>query len=180
MDSDKAGTNITFTASVDSATPTPGPPTADDTDSVILAVAETPPVIDGEGDDASPFIDVLPLIAPVLRLEMGAKLEMIQSREREVYERDDFENKLWSEFTSKRLVLAKNTTIELNLGGIARGEYLLLDATTAVDVSASSGDVQQYWSGITALAIGRGNFERIHLRNTSLTLSSTILVGVTN
>lgn len=180
IDSDQGGKSIIYTGSISSSEPAAGPPTADDTSSVTLVVVDDTSTTDPDSPAAAPFIDVLPLIAPDLKLEMFVRTEMIQSRVREVYERGDFENKFWSEFTSKRLVVATNTTIEVNLGGVERGEYMVLDATTTVDVSAVKGGTQRYWTGVKTLVIARGDFERVHIRNNSTTLKSTILVGVTD
>lgn len=178
VDSDQGGQTIVWTGSVTSGTPDPGSPTGDDITTETMVVVDDTTVLDPDNPAAAPFIDTLPLIAPDLSLEMLVKLEMIQSRQREVYEREDFEDKHWSEFTSKRLVLTTNTTEELNLGGIGRGEYLVLDSTSAVDVSVVRGGTQRYWTNVKTLVIARGDFERVHIRNTSLTVSATILVGV--
>jgi hypothetical protein len=176
VDSDQSGNTLLVIATVSGdLVDTDG---TNNVDSVTLYVADTDSVVDEDNPAAAPFIDVLPLIQPDLRLEVLVRLDMIHKRVREVSVRDDFEDAVWSEFTSKRLVIATNTTEQINLGGVARGEYLMIDATTAVDVSAVRGGTPLYWSGIKSLIVGRGDFEQVHIRNTSTTLTSTILIGV--
>jgi uncharacterized repeat protein (TIGR01451 family) len=176
VDSDQSGSTLLIIATVSGALTDSD--SSNNVDSATLFVANTDSVVDEDNPAAAPFIDVLPLIQPDLRLEVLVKLEMIHKRVREASVRDDFEDAVWSEFTSKRLVIATNTTEQINLGGVARGEYLMINATTAVDVSAVRGGTPLYWSGIKSLIVGRGDFEKVHIRNTSTTLTSTILIGV--
>lgn len=180
VDSDQAGNSLEVSVAHSGGDPSTDTDSSDNTASATLQVEDTEDNTDPSQPGAAPYLDVLPLIQPDLRLEMNTSVKLKRSRVVEALQRFDVEHEFWSECAFKSIRMGTNSTTQVRMGGIARGEYLILEATTAVDVSAVKGDTARYWPSIRHLSIGHGDFERIDLRNASTTLSATVYIGVTD
>jgi uncharacterized repeat protein (TIGR01451 family) len=177
VDDDQDGNTITVTATITGSDPAQDPDTSDNTDSTTITVTDADDPLDDTQPAAQPYLDVRPIYGDDLKLDLNVRFSIIKNRINQIYKRRDYEGQIYREFSARRIVLATNTTMELNLGGIQTGEFFVMEATTAVDVSAVKEDTQRYFPGLTALVIGGGDFERIHLKNNSTTLTSSIMTG---
>jgi uncharacterized repeat protein (TIGR01451 family) len=180
VDDDQAGNTITFTATVTGGNPSQDPDTSDNTDSVILSVIDTADASDPDLPVAQPYLDVRPLRGDDVKLDLNTRFSTIKNRDTKLYQRHDYEGQYFREFSGRRLILATNTTMQLNLGGIQTGEFFMLNATTAIDVSVVKEDTQRYWPSVKTLIVGGGDFEQVYLKNTSTTLTSTVMTGATD
>lgn len=175
VDTGTAGTDLTFTVTVTDGNPGPGGDTSDDTDSTVISVLEEV-VTDPESPAAQPYLDVIPVRTTELQADLNVALQTKRNRLRRHYLRSDTEDRLWRESSLRRLEVGTNTTTKLNLGGIQRGQFLFLESTTQIDVSAGN-DTNLYLSA-KVIVLQDGDFEQVHVRNTSTTASATVLYGV--
>lgn len=178
VDSDQGGSSLTVTVAHGAGDPSTDTDSSDNSDSILLQVVDDTSTIDPEQPGGAPYIDLLPLIRPDLRAEMNVAVTLKRNRVIEALQRFDDENRYWSEHSFRSVVLATNSTTQVRLSGVARGEFLVLQCVTAVDVSAVKGDTARFWPSIRHLSIGRGDFERIDLRNRSTTVTATVYLGV--
>lgn len=176
VDSGTEGTDLVVSAAIDaSSDPGPGGDTSDDSDSVTISVVLPPPE---ESPDLVPFIDALPLKRPVLRLDLNTRFRTVRNRRQENYLRGDIEGVLWSEYRSQRVTIAASTTFEANLSGVLLGEYLVVESDGPVQVSVNGTDDADFLPAAEAVIIGKGQYDRLAIKNPSSTDSVSVLVLV--
>lgn len=175
VDTSTAGTTLTTTATLTDSTPASGVDTGDDTDSVALEV-QTRSIEDPDAPSAQPYLDVVPIKTTELLLHYNVALQTKRNRLRRHYVRSDIEGERWREASLRRIEIGTNTTTKLNLGGIERGVFLMLESSTQIDVSV--GNQTNLYVPAKVVVLQRGDFEQVHLRNQSTTVSATVLYGV--
>lgn len=149
---------------------------ANDVAQVTLTVMEDS-VPGGGGDGDNPYLDVLPIFADYLTLDANCRLQTRVNRERETYVRFDKRRSRFREFSDKRIVVAPSTTLTINMGGIQRGKYIVVESDFAVRVSLStSGD--KYLPAATVVFVAMSDFEILKVQNQSSTTAATVQIGV--
>ena len=175
VDDDQGGNTITPTASYTSSDVT-DTNAANDSDSVILSIVDdTDP--GGGGDGANPYLDVLPIFADYLTLDASCRFQTKVNRIIETYVRFDKRTSRFREFSDKRIIVAPSTTLTINMGGVQRGKYIVVEADSAVRVSLStSGD--KYLPAATVVFVAMSDFEILKVQNQSSTTAATVQIGV--
>jgi len=167
-----------FTVTVDaSSDPPPGGTLADDTDSTTIEIL-APDITDPEAPAAAPFLDVLPIQATELLLDMNIAALTKRNRRRRDYVRSDIEEQRWRECSLRCIEIGPDTTTKLNLGGIERGQFAFVESSTQVDVSI--GNATDLYIPARVVVLQDGDFEQLHIRNNSTTVTATVIYGVTD
>lgn len=155
-----------------------GDPTVDSDSSNNSATVTITAVINPEDDPTqTPFLDVAPIYAPVLMAEINAIFRTRRNKITQHELRGDFEDRSWREFTGRRITVAPSTTLTVT-SSIERADFLVLEATGAIEVSASAGDTDSYFPAATRLAVLDGSFSKLKLRNPSASASVDVLLVV--
>ena len=150
-----------------------GGTTSDDTSTVTytgLAIA-------GESNPDSaarvPLVDVLPTVEPRFKLTANARLRTDRNRQREIYVRSDLEEELFSEYRSAVVNLVTNTSLTLNMGGVARASYIMFESDNAVQVKMNAGT---FLPAAKMMSLLGGGVSAITLKNASTTNIAEIYV----
>ncbi len=175
VDSDQAGNTITPTFTWTSGAPSTGGDTSDDTDSITLSVVDTDDPENPEGTGVVPFLDVLPIFTRDLTLALNMRMSSKKNRLRRHYLRADIEDRRWREFSTKRITLATNTSMQVNLGGIERGDFLFMQSTTLINIAV--GNSTNLYVPAKVLVLSDGDFEQVWIQNTSTTLTADVWIG---
>lgn len=134
-----------------------------------------PDYTDPTTGDGAVFLDVLPIFATDLKMDLNMRLNTRKNRLQRHYLRADREGSRWREFSTRFLNLATNTTMQVIMGGIETGDVLMIDATTDIQVSI---DATNEFIPAKVLVLSGGSFGQLWLRNTSTTNAATVLIGV--
>lgn len=181
VDADQAGNSIDFTATQTDGSPSIDPVPGDNTDTVTLSIVDAGDPGDPGGDGAIPFLDVFPIFTDVWTIDINSWMKTSKNRIQQHALRSNREERLIREISLRRISLAPSTTIELNIGGIKTGHYLMVDSTEVVAISVGQGSTDDnYLPDATFLFIGGGTFERIAIQNNSSTDTAEIIIGVTD
>lgn len=179
VDADQGGNDITFIATQTDGNPSDDSVPANNTDSVTLSVVDTGDVGDPGGDGARPFLDVFPIYAPIWKIDVNTWMKTKKNRVERHALRASAEERSIREISFRRLDLAPTETLALNIGGIQRGRYLIMEATSNVEVSVGDTTLQAL-PDASFVFIGAGDFENVQLVNNSATDTATVLIGVTD
>jgi uncharacterized repeat protein (TIGR01451 family) len=177
VDAGTEGNSITFTGTWAEGSPGTGGSTSDDTDSVLIRVLDTADPQDPDGSGAVPYIDTYPIYATDLKLSLNSGIKLRKNREVYGALRGDIEDVRWREGSFRCINLAGSTTTKLVLGGIERGEYLIMDSTTQIQISVGNGTNLYFPAKFVVL--GSGDFEQVYLKNIGTT-AATVHIGVTD
>jgi uncharacterized repeat protein (TIGR01451 family) len=168
VDQDQAGETITYTVEVTDGDPIPDPDAlSDDTDSVSITVVSVSRI---------PYLDVEPIYAPDLRLEINSSLRAYVNRVRMAYPRFDDENVRWREFATKQFTVATSETVEL-VTGLENYYYIILQSDEPVDVSVGPSGADRFFPQCTMLMLAPTLAQRIQVRNPG-TATATVLITV--
>jgi len=174
----QAGNSLTYTGALLTGTPQSWPNTEnDDTASEIFTIPADDPSDPGS-PSAVPYVDTLPLYATDLQLDLNVQMKTRKNREDGGILRGDIEAASWHEGSFRCINVGTNLTTKLILGGIQRGQFLIMDSTTQIQISVGN-DTNLYFPA-KFLVLGSGDFEQVHLKNTSLTVAATVHIGVTD
>lgn len=174
VDADQSGSTLTPTITWSDGLPSSGN-LGDDTASVTLTVLDTDDVNDPSGTAVVPYLDVLPIFATDLQLQFNMRMSSKKNRLRRHYIRADIEGQRWREFSTKQIVLGTNTTQQVNLGGIQRGEFLFVISDEVIQVSV--GNQTNLYAPAKVVALQGGDFEQVWIKNTSLTTDAVVWIG---
>lgn len=118
-------------------------------------------------------------MADVLRVRPLARLKLSRN-EATLYDQNYAPNeRAFVESSADRFVLAANTTVqEVNLGGVATGDMLLLITNRAINVGVDS--QTNLWSVGKAVMLDGGSFTHLYVQNQSTTVEATVDVLVTD
>jgi hypothetical protein len=132
----------------------------------------------GEMDerDTVPFIDVLPVTGPVMRLNMNTLLKTVQNRIRHNALRKDVESQAWREYATRRYSLAPADNVDI-IAGIETGEFLVMESDVAVQVAAGT-ITDQFLPAATVVAIIGGNFTSAQVKNSGAATAETLITVV--
>jgi len=167
VDFDQAGQTITYAVEVTDGTPVPDPDAlSDDTDSVDITVVSTSRV---------PYLDVQPMYAPDLRLEVNSSLQAYVNRVRRSYERFDDEGGRWREFATKMFTVAASATVDL-VTGLEYYYYVLLESDQPVEVSVGPSGSDVFFPSGTMILLAPTFAGRIQVRNPG---TATAVVTIT-
>lgn len=170
VDTDQAGQTITFSVSITGAEPIPGIDTSDDTDSFDLHVRST---------SRARHLDVEPIYAPDLQLEINSSLRGYINRVRRAYLRFDDERVRWREYATKQVVVGASATVDLTTG-LEYYYYILLDSDQPVEVSVGPSGSDVFFPQCTKLLLAPTFAERIQVRNPGTTDASVTITVVDN
>ena len=176
VDAGQEGNSLTPTFTFTSGDLDAGAPTADDTASVTLSVLDTGDPSDPEGSGVVPYLDVLPIYATDLQLDLNMRMSSKKNRLQRHYIRGDIEGRRYREFSTKRIVLATNTTMQVSLGGIQRGDFLFMESDQLIQISISNATTNLYVPA-KVLVLSDGDFEQVWIKNTSLTVEANVWIG---
>lgn len=176
VDSDQAGNTINYTATIsgDLDETNSGDNTATATLSVVADDVDDP-----GGDAVTPVIDTYPLYKPDLQFNLNMRLQLKKNRVREFYLGNNVEGQRWLEMLSRQITLSTNTTTTVNLGGIQRAEFMLVESDEPVQVGVGNASVNLYPASKVVALVGT-DFEMLQIKNPSLTTEANILVVVTD
>lgn len=177
VDSDQIGNTIEYTATITGDTDDSDDTNNDDTASITVQIPDP-----GEDDDPTtvPYIDTLPIRAPVMRFDFNMRFQIEKNRKVSEYIRKDVEKHSWREMTTRRVVLATNTTTTINMGGIQVGEFLLVESDVAVQVGIGLAETAKLFPASKAVALVVSEFEIIQIKNPSTTDEASILMVVSD
>ena len=176
VDSDQAGNTITYTVVVSGDLVEAA--ADNNTAARVLSVVDST-VIDPGGDDTVPVIDTYPIYAPDLKFNLNMWFEIKKNRKVFEHIRKDVEGERWVEMLTRRIVLATNTTTNVNLGGIQRGEFMLIESDVAVQVGIGFATAK-LWPASKAVALLVSDFETVQIKNPSTTDEASILMVVSD
>ena len=132
-----------------------------------LTIEDTPDdVVIPDAPARVPWIDVVPYTEPRFELAVNHRLRTRRNRSEENYLRHDEEGVLFSEWRSVGAVVTTNTSLAVNLGGIERASYLMLESDVAVQLSVNGGSflpAAKQWS------LSQGQFSSLKIKNPSTT-----------
>jgi hypothetical protein len=152
---------------------------ANNSASVTLEVVDTGDVGDPGGGGVVPFLDVFPIYADVWFIDVNSWMKTVKNRVAQHTLRKDVEQRPIREISARSLALAPSTTLELNIGGIQRGRYVIIESTEVIQVSLGN-TVDNFLPDGTFVFLGGGDFEKVTLKNNSATETASILIGVTD
>ena len=132
----------------------------------------------GDNPATVPFIDTLPLDGDIHKMDINLRIATARNREREQYVRYDVEGKRWAEARIMRVNVATNTAVEINLGGIEQGHYLLVESDSPVLVSVNGTAVADYIPQAKAVVLIDTKIEQLAVKNTSTSTSANVLIAV--
>ena len=176
IDSDQAGNTITYTAVVSGDLDEAA--AGNNTAARVLNVVDST-VIDPGDDDTAPVIDTYPIYAPDLKFNYNMWFEIKKNRKVFEHVRKDIEGERWVEMLTRRIVLATNTTTNVNLGGIQRAEFMLVESDIAVQVGIGFATAK-LWPASKAVALLVSDFETVQIKNPSTTDEASILMVVSD
>lgn len=162
IDADQAGNTITYTATFTDADLASGGDTSDDTDSVDLVVQSTSRV---------PYLDVEPIYAPDLRLEINSAMLAKINRFRTAYKRYDDEHQRWREYATKRMTVTPSATEDF-ICGIEHISYILIESTEPVEVSVNG----EFAPAATLVLLAPGFLDSLQVRNPSATANAAVTI----
>ena len=173
----QAGNSLTYTGTLLTSVPQSHPDTSDDASSEIFTIPANDPA-DPESPAGVPYVDTAPIYSTDLKLDLNVQMKLRKNRVDFGVLRGDIEDVRWREGSFRCINLGTNLTTKLILGGVQRGEFLILDSTTQIQISVGN-DTNLYWPA-KFLVLGSSDFEQVHLKNTSLTVAATVHIGVTD
>ena len=82
----------------------------------------------------------------------------------------------YTEHTADRVILATNMTQmqELDMGGVATGEYLLLETSQAIKVALNSTNANAKVQVGASFMISGGSFTHVYVQNENTTYTATV------
>ncbi len=178
VNSGTAGDDIVFTASYTSSDVTDTNSANNNASLTLSVLEETGDFTDPDGGGV-PYLDVLPIFTPVLHRTVNVGLRTRTNRVQSDYMRFDEERVHYREFTQHRMIVATNVTQTVNLGGIQRGKFIMIEADSPVRMSVANQSTI-YWPASSLLILSGGEFETVKLNNPSLTAVSTVKITVTD
>jgi hypothetical protein len=111
-------------------------------------------------------------------MDLNVALQTKRNRLRRHYLRSDVEGQYVREISLRRITVGTNTSTQIVLGGIEVAEFLLLESDVQVDVSA--GNSTGLWVAGKLFLISGADFEQLHVRNQSTTVTAAVHYGVTD
>ena len=133
----------------------------------------------GDGSPNNPenaqFLDVAPIFSTDLKSSLNMRILSKKNRLQRHYIRSDREDERWREASYRLINLATNTTMQVNMGGIATGDILALESD--VDIEVSLGVANQFVPAKVMFLSG-GSFTELWIKNTSTTAAAVVRIGV--
>lgn len=169
VDAGTRGDTIVFAGERTSTTGT-DTDAGNDRDTTVLVIGSMP------GQAFPPeYLDVLPFFQPVYKVNFDPTfIQDIAGIEQDLLsfyqQRPDTQR--CSEWTSRRIVIAANTTIEINMGGVDNARILLIEASAVVNV-AVGGELGSLTWPIKELAVN-SDFSELHIQNPDSTDAVTV------
>lgn len=177
VDADQGGNTLAYVATISGDLTDPS--SGNDAATATLEVVDTGDVGDPGGDGVIPVIDTFPLYTTDLRFNLNMWLRTKMNRKTLAYLRKDVEGRRWREMLTRHLVVATSTTVSINLGGIQRAKYLMVDSDVAVQVGVGTGTTKLYPAS-KGVVLAVTDFELLDIKNPSATDEATILLVVTD
>ena len=117
-------------------------------------------------------------MADVLKVEPTARIRLTKNGIRLYEQRYDPVAQAFTEYTADRLILATNMTAvsEVNLGGVATGEFLLVQTDQQIKLGVDNQTTLWTFSGAAMLA--GSSFTHVYLKNESTTNTATVEIIV--
>ena len=134
----------------------------------------TPPDIDAPS--ITNVIDTAPFFKPDLRVETILRYKSRKNRVKFKDLANYTEGHRWEESTHRIINLATNSSTQLTLGGVATGEYLMVETDNQINVSIN--DDSRYWTINKAVSVALTSFTTVYLQNESTTDEAQAIVIV--
>jgi hypothetical protein len=123
---------------------------------------------------AGDFIDTAPFFRPILRLDANVRYHGKRNRRTKQDLRRYIEGELWEESTHRYFNLATNTTQEINLGGVADAQHLIVESDTQIGVSVNSASNFVQVDGV--LGILNTAVTSLYVQNSSTDTTARVVV----
>lgn len=124
-------------------------------------------VIASGGTPAATYIDTAPFFRPTLEVRTEFRIKSTKNRRKHHDVSNYTDSKVWNESTHRVINVGVSTTVQVNLGGVAEAQYLMVE--TDNDVNVSINDTGRYWSVSKCAAVALGSIETVYLQNNSAT-----------
>lgn len=144
-----------------------------------LIVLPYPVVPPGDPDPVPvPYVDTAPFFRPTLEITTEFRYKSRKNRRKHHDLANYTERVLWDESLHRVINLATNTSTQVTLGGVADGEYLIVETDTDINVSIN-GD-GNYWPVSKVVAVALTSATSLYLQNESTTNEAQVILAVSD
>ena len=122
-------------------------------------------VIASGGTPAATYVDTAPFYRPTLEVRTEFRIKSTKNRRKHHDVANYTESRVWNESTHRVINVGVSTTVQVNLGGVAEAQYLMVETDNDIDVSIN--DTGRYWSVSKCAAVALGSIDTVYLKNNS-------------
>lgn len=178
VDDDTAGEDLVFTA-VYTSSDIADSNSANNSATIIISVLEDTGDVTDPGGGGIPYLDTLPIFTITLGRTLNIGIRTRTNRVQTDYHRFDEENEHYREVSQKLIILGTSVTQTINMGGIQRGRFIMIESDIAVRMSVANQSTR-FWPASTFLVLSGGEFEVVKINNPSATAQATVKITVTD